>query len=282
MSDNEDTKRRYLDLLRHTLTGYIHIDHDLANLRPPDWTTKQSLRHRVFRRAIVGVLKPFGLVPMRRPKKDRRSRRELGQDWPVAGETMIGLRRLEQLQEAMETVLKEGIPGDLLEAGVWRGGAAILMQAVLAVNDACDRHIWVCDSFQGLPPPDPKNPADTGDRHHTLAFLAVSQEQVRSNFDKYGLLGPNVRFIEGFFENTLPGLSVERLALLRLDGDMYGSTICILESLYDKVSPGGFVIVDDFNLSNCVRAVSDFREQRQITEQVIDIDGSGVYWRKLD
>ena len=91
----DDIRWRYLDLLKHTLTGYIHIDHELANLRSPDWTTKQSLRHRVFRGAVVGALKPFGLVPMGRAKKDRRSRRALGKDWPVAGETMIGLRRLE-------------------------------------------------------------------------------------------------------------------------------------------------------------------------------------------
>ena len=224
------------------------------------------------------------IVPMRRWQRKpevRRANRENGLDWPLAADTMIGLKRLTNLQFAIKTVLDNGIPGDLLEAGVWRGGASIFMQGVLMTYGDTTRQIWVCDSFQGLPPPDvEKHPTDRGDRHHAFRFLAVSKDEVERNFEKYDLLRPNIRFVEGFFEETLPTLPIEQVAVLRLDGDMYGSTMVTLNSLYDAVSPGGFIIIDDYNLKPCVAAVADFRGQREIRDEIIDIDGCGIYWRK--
>ncbi len=80
-----------------------------------------------------------------------------GRIWPRYAETMIGLKRLDNIQFCIESVLSNNIQGDLIEVGVWRGGASIFMKAVLAANRAIDRRVFVADSFEGLPKPDEKN-----------------------------------------------------------------------------------------------------------------------------
>jgi O-methyltransferase len=81
---------------------------------------------------------------------------------------------------------------------------------------------------------------------HKARELAVSLEQVKANFDRYGLLDDQVRFLKGWFRDTLPVAPIERLAVLRLDGDMYESPMDTLVNLYPKLSEGGYVIVDDY------------------------------------
>jgi O-methyltransferase/8-demethyl-8-(2,3-dimethoxy-alpha-L-rhamnosyl)tetracenomycin-C 4'-O-methyltransferase len=93
-------------------------------------------------------------------------------------------------------------------------------------------------------------------------------------------LDGQVRFLEGWFKDTLPEAPIDHLAVLRLDGDMYESTIQALDALYDKVSFGGFILVDDYFLGPCKQAVTDFRSRKRITDRIIDIDGKGVFWRK--
>jgi Macrocin-O-methyltransferase (TylF) len=175
----------------------------------------------------------------------------------------------------------EGIPGDLLEAGVWRGGACIYMRGILKACGVADRRVWVADSFAGLPPPNPEMyPADRDDPHHTFTPLVVPLEEVRDNFSRYGLLDEQVRFLEGWFKDTLAEAPVERLALLRLDGDMYESTIQTLDAMYWKLEPNGFIIVDDYILPACRAAVDDFRASHGITAELELVDGAAVYWRK--
>jgi O-methyltransferase len=123
-------------------------------------------------------------------------------------------------------------------------------------------------------------PEDAGDQHWRYRELAVGVDEVRSNFARYGLLDDQVRFLEGWFADTLPSAPIERLAVLRLDGDMYASTMDALEPLYPKVSPGGFVIVDDYALPGCRRAVDEYRARDGIDEPIVDIDGMGVFWRR--
>ncbi len=208
--------------------------------------------------------------------------REIGSDWPSVAHSMIGNRRMGNLRMACEDAIAERIPGDFIETGVWRGGACILMRAVLKAYAVTDRRVWVADSFEGLPPPTPeKYPADRGDNSFEYRELAVSLEQVKANFAKYDLLDEQVQFLKGWFKDTLPAAPIERLAVLRLDGDLYESTMDALHALYHKVSPGGFVIVDDFILPKCRAAIADFRKSKGITEEIIDIDGAGVFWRKL-
>jgi hypothetical protein len=205
-----------------------------------------------------------------------------GKDWPTDAETMIGLRRLENLESCVTNVVVDKVPGDLVETGVWRGGASILMRAVLKAYGDQSRRVWVVDSFQGLPKPDTEQfPQDVGDIHHSAAYLAVSLEKVKANFSRYGLLDEQVSFLEGWFKDTLPQAPIDRIAVLRLDGDMYESTMEVLMYLYDKVSPGGFVIIDDYGaLPNCRAAVEDFRRSRNIVDPIERVDWTGAFWRK--
>lgn len=203
--------------------------------------------------------------------------------WSSFAHTMIGLKRLDNLQFACETAIKEQIPGDFMETGVWRGGACIFMRAVLQYYNDKIRRVWVADSFQGVPAPDTaKFPADVIDMS-VYKSLVVSLETVRENFSRYALLDDQVQFLPGWFRHTLPTAPVERLAVLRLDGDLYESTMDALASLYRKVSPGGFVIIDDYGCVDlgCSQAVDDFRVDQQITDEIVPIDASGIYWRKM-
>lgn len=204
-----------------------------------------------------------------------------GRDWPAQGFTMVGKCRLDNIQMCVEHVLEHNIPGDFLEAGVWRGGSAMFMRALLKAANCIDRTVWLADSFQGLPPPKLGWAADAGDTLHEYEELAVSLEKVKANFTVLELLDEQVRFIPGWFHETLYTAPVQSLAVLRLDGDMYESTYVSLEALYDKVSPGGFVIVDDYGfLDSCKQAVHDFLNTRKLAPKILTVDWTGVYWRK--
>jgi O-methyltransferase len=205
-----------------------------------------------------------------------------GRDWPFSAETMIGRRRLDNLIECLTTVLDDGIPGDLIETGVWRGGATILMRGALAAWEDEARSVWVADSFRGLPAPDGATwPADQGVDLSDIDALAVPRSVVEANFERYGLLDERVHFLEGWFADTLPTAPIKQLALLRLDGDLYQSTWEALEHLYPKLSVGGIVIVDDHGaFEPCRRAVADYRERHDINDEIIPVDWTGVWWRR--
>ena len=208
--------------------------------------------------------------------------REVGRDWPATAQTMIGVRRLRNLRTLVEDVIRSEVPGDLIETGVWRGGACILMRAVLSAYRIRDRRVWVADSFKGVPPPDVESyPADRESTYHTFPDLLVPADVVRRNIEKYGLLDNQVAFLEGWFKDTLPRAPIEALALLRLDGDLYESTIVALNSLYGKLSVGGYVIVDDYHVvAGCRHAIDDFLSDRGISPRISEIDGVGVFWQK--
>lgn len=177
---------------------------------------------------------------------------------------MIGLKRLRNIEQCFLSITQDGVEGDLIETGVWRGGACIFMAGLCKAHNAY-RNVLVADSFEGLPPPDPRYKHDVGDVHSTIDLLSVSQEQVQENFRKYNLLSDDVVFAKGFFETSLQDTRIDKLAILRLDGDMYSSTIQVLDQLYDKVSVGGYIIIDDYDcLLNCRAAVDDFRNKRAI------------------
>jgi O-methyltransferase len=247
-----NSARLYLDLLKRCVTRLLFPDLSLA----------------------YDLVTTSPMVP---------SARWEGKDWPAEAETMVGMLRLNQLQAAIVNVLEHSVPGDLVETGVWRGGAAILMRAVLKAYGDRNRRVWVADSFEGLPQPEPAiYPRDAADGHHRLnGYLGISLEQVKANFQRYGLLDEQVVFLPGWFKDTLASAPIEQIGVLRLDGDMYESTIQALESLYPKVSEQGFVIIDDYGaLPNCRAAVEDFRRSRGIEEPLFPIDWTGMFWRK--
>ena len=209
-------------------------------------------------------------------------RRNQGSDWPAQAHTMVGAIRLRHLRGCVERVLSDGVPGDFIETGVWRGGASILMRAVLAAYGVEDRLVWLADSFRGIPPPNPeKYPADAGLNFHEYSVFAVSLDEVKANFRAYGLLDDCVRFVEGWFADTLASIPADTFAIIRLDGDLYESTMVALDALYPKLASGGFVVVDDYgSLAVCRAAVDDYRERCGIDVPIGKIDWTGVYWRK--
>lgn len=205
-----------------------------------------------------------------------------GTIWPDQGETMIGWKRLTHLEMCIKNIIEENIPGDFIETGVWRGGACIFMAYLLKINKINNRIVWIADSFQGLPAPDPQRyPLDSESTLHTVPCLAVSEAEVRKNFEKYVIEDSNTRFLKGWFKDTLPTAPIERLSLLRLDGDLYESTMDALQALYHRLAPGGYCIIDDYGaIPACRQAVEDFRQTAGIAGEIIPIDWTGVYWRK--
>lgn len=270
MSETTDTL--YLDLLKKSLTNWIYAETEWHPIG----------RQGSFRRKISEVLSLLAGRPVQlfQKRSFNANEREKGLDWPPYAHTMVGLKRLDQLQECIETVVRENIPGDFIETGVWRGGTVIFMRAALKALVVKDRKVWAADSFAGLPPPSQEHVADHGDQHFTFSELAISLEEVKHNFTKYDLLDDQVVFLKGWFSDTLPNAQISQIAIARLDGDMYGSTMDALKSLYHKVSPGGFLIVDDYAIPNCKKAIHDYRIQNSVQEPIIPIDGSAVYWRK--
>ncbi|MBC7473061.1 MAG: tetratricopeptide repeat protein [Candidatus Sericytochromatia bacterium] len=196
--------------------------------------------------------------------------------------TMIGIKRLNNLHYCIVETIKNNIDGDLVETGVWRGGATILMRAILKAYNIKDKLVWVADSFEGLPQPNPNlYPADKNLNFNDPNFINVSIEEVKSNFRKYGLLDDQVKFLKGWFKDTLPDAQIEKISVLRLDGDMYESTMDAMKYLYPKLSIGGYVIVDDWGaLPMCKQAIIDYRNKYNIKESIYIIDSTGIYWKK--
>jgi O-methyltransferase len=262
-----DADQRYLELVRKCLVGLIYPE--------GQWEPIEKL-------SISGesLQLPPEILMLRRVPIDPR-RRDEGRDWPALAYTMVGCQRLENIRWCVERVLESDIPGDFLEAGVWRGGASMYMRALLKAYGVTDRTVWLADSFEGMPvPSDLDLQLDPNRDYSRQDFLRVSQEQVEDNFRRFDLLDGQVRFLKGWFKDSLPSAPVQRLALLRLDGDHYTSTRDTLEALYHKVSPGGFVIVDDyFSWSGCRKAVDEFRQERGITAPMQQVDWTGAFWQ---
>jgi len=263
----------YLDLMKRSLTRYGFDE------LVPVGRGRQSLPRRML---IKTLAKRNYVLARPHPFDAGEHNRRLGRDWPADGETMIGMQRLSSLQWCVETVLEENVPGDFIECGVWRGGASIFMRALLAVHGDEKRRVWLADSFAGLPEPDAAQyPADKGMRLDLCPGLAVSEAEVRRNFERYGLLDDRVCFLPGWFKDTLPEAPIDSLAILRLDGDLYESTIQALEALYPRLSGRGYCIIDDYHmLKPCEKAVTDYRTTHEISSEIVDIDGSAIYWRK--
>jgi Macrocin-O-methyltransferase (TylF) len=260
----EAMRRAYLDLLKLCLC-------DLAGARTLSVSRTGDTRQRDSQ------------VKSRELQEEELALRVRGSDWPFSGLTMVGLKRLDDLQACVESVVADDVEGDVIEAGAWRGGASILARATLDSLGADDRKVWVADSFQGLPAPDPGGfPEDDELDLSQVEFLAVPADEVRRHFARFGL-DQGVELVEGFFDQTLPTLRDRRWSVVRLDGDTYEATWVGLESLYPGLSAGGYLIIDDYVLiPECRAAVDDFRREYGITEPITKIDWNGIHWRRED
>ena len=269
---DQNLRNMYLDLMQDVITNEIYKD-------PP---LKRKYSKRTFSaklRAMAGIQTRYEVG--HEFDKDRRDR---GLDWPSVAHSMIGRKRMANLRFVMCDVIENNVAGDFVETGVWRGGACIFARAIMKSYGVTDRTVWVADSFAGLPEPDAETySADKGDKHHTVSILAVSREQVENNFRVYGLLDEQVKFLVGWFKDTLPKAPIDQVAVLRLDGDMYESTMDAMKALYHKVAPGGYVIVDDYYaVDACKQAVHDYLNEyaKGETVDIQEIDGTGVFWQR--
>lgn len=251
---------QYLDTVRDTLTGAI--------LRTPTVSPGEG-------DAAVLARAPYN-----------RTSRWRG-EWCEHCYTMAGGARVQNVRELVERAISEGIPGDFLEAGVWRGGSCIMARLVQNVmGQGAERKTWVCDSFSGLPL---SSQSKDSNNWHQMDFLMVSQSEVENNFKQFYALDKNVQFRKGYFSESLPKVRQElkdagrQLAVLRGDGDMYESFMDILYNLYDFVPVGGFFICDDCPMvPEAQQAIDEFRSHHNITElmQVVNASKTGIFWRK--
>jgi hypothetical protein len=264
----------YTDLLKKVLVDYLRID------QTEYWPVKPNYFTRRLEKLLFSIKKREYILCHKRDY-DLSDRLE-GRDCPRYADTMIGLKRLDNIEYCVKEVIKNNVPGDLIETGVWRGGATIFMKALLQSANISDRKVFVADSFEGLPVPDGnKYKADKDSTFHKWTELAVSLETVKNNFIKYGLLDDNVVFLKGWFKDTLPTAPIKSLSILRLDGDMYESTWDALINLYPKLSVGGYILIDDYKtVKNCKQAVDDYRNQNNIKEVILDADSASVFWKK--
>lgn len=196
---------------------------------------------------------------------------------------MVTCAGLDVVEEQLVRCIENNIPGDFVETGVWRGGVCILAREIFKKYNQ-NRKVYVYDSFEGLPPPDPKFPADSGDAHWTLPELRVNIDTVKNNFSRFRELDDDVIFVKGWFCDTIPKNTIDKICMLRLDGDMYASTIDPLNYLYPKLVKGGTCIIDDYNLQYGAReACNEYRHAHKITEEITTVDPHGcisAYWIK--
>lgn len=285
--------RQYLDLLKASLLNELYVEneakliyafHCMANRVPLDFRqfrdftqTQRELLETVSGSKAEGATLTLSMTlpnGQRKPADALRNVTELSH-------TMVGRARLDNLEHCVRTVIAEKVPGDFIETGIWRGGSCIFMRGVLLACDDRERVVWAADSFEGVPPPTLPQDAGFDISREVLPVLAVSVDEVKALFQRYGLLDDRVRFLKGWFKDSLKAAPIERLAILRLDGDLYESTMDALVPLYDKVQPGGFVIVDDYDsCPPCHLAIDDFRRERGIREPLVRIDAQSVFWRK--
>lgn len=313
---------------------------EAAGLGPPAGPSGSTLYLDLLKRALINVLYYESSQPLWVYGPEHKFRlcdgfelenRVVGEDMPGNAMTMVGWKRLSNVQQCVESVLDGGVRGDLVETGACKGGTCIFMRGVLKALGSTDRKVYVCDTFHPPDPPpqfalrillgiilyvvasvpnrswkrslcktlqklDPNFPTieDPSDEMVDLAISIVksimflpyaarvekSLDCVQSNFARFGLLDDQVVFLKGWFSDTLPDAGIDNIAVLRLDGDTYESTMDALEHLYAKVSDGGYCIIDDYwSFDDCKRAVDEYRANHGIRSELVRIDGLSCYWK---
>lgn len=276
-----DSAELYLDLLKRSLLNIPYLDNEIRISFLRRYLTESTRRGEV-RSLPEGMIHHIEDIPD--AQDEMRGARLLSADGRKPrsmAHAMMGRLRLDNIQACLETIIAEDISGDFLEAGIWKGAGPILMRGFLKAHGITGRTIWAADSFQGVPPS--HLPQDFGVDLTASAYpwISVSLGRVQSLMERYGLLDDTTRFLPGWFKDTLGNPAIGELSLLRLDGDLYESTMDTLEPLYDRVTPGGFIICDDYGaIGACREAVDEFRAKRGVTDPIIEIDWTGVYWRK--
>ncbi|MGO4209847.1 PqqD family peptide modification chaperone [Terriglobus sp. 2YAB30_2] len=274
----EQQRSRYLHLLKRTLTNLVYPENALRISRLEEGAFSTDRKTRTAQMVQVRYTDAEAYATCIRglrlgnPALSNRS-------FP---RTLIGLAGLDNIEFCAEQVFADEIPGDFLEAGVWQGGASMMMRALQLAHQQEDRSVWLADTFDGLPvntsEPDIRFGVDFS--KNAFPILVAPLRTVMDNFRDLGLLDGRVRFLPGLFADALPQADTGPLALLRLDADMYSSTMDALNNLYHRVSPGGFIIVDDYGLPACREAIDEFRARHDISDPMQWVNTTCVFWRK--
>ena len=186
----------------------------------------------------------------------------------VAPYTMTRLERVAVLCDAVRYLVRAGLPGAMVECGVWRGGSMMAVALTLLEQDAADRDLYLFDTFESMPPPTDRDidvygrPAaemfEGPNNANEIPELAVPPiEQVQAAMASTGYPSERVHFVKGMVEDTVPGEAPETIALLRLDTDWYTSTAHEMHHLFPRVVDGGVLIVDDYGIFSGARDAVD-------------------------
>ena len=247
--DNSTAGRNaYLDLIKRLITNYAYLGGG------DSFTAFNPIRH--YDR---GASK-WRIDPQSRPM------------------TLLSAAQLDIIEQAVLDIEQRNVPGDLIEAGIWRGGAIIFMRALLKAYGIDNRQIIAADSFEGIPQnvTFKHDPVDSWQDRWAASLL-----EVKGNIERLGLLDDRIEFLPGYFADSLGAMQKRDFALIRLDSDSYDSVMTSLEHLYPRLSPGGIIIIDDWHLVGCRFAVDAYRKQHDITEVIVARDGN-AYWIKRE
>ena len=200
------------------------------------------------------------------------------------GYSMLSTIRLLTLYQLVKEVQLQGLKGDIVECGVWNGGAcAIMAKSYQDAGGRNERSIWIFDSFEGLPPPGERD-GESVAKYYFKGFSQGNLDKVRLIFNKLSVPFDNVKVVKGWVEDTLPKNNLGPVALLHIDTNWYESVKVALDNIYDKIVVGGFIMVDDFFFfEGCRNAVLDFLKERGIEHkvQITKVDRSAVYFQKV-
>jgi O-methyltransferase len=180
---------------------------------------------------------------------------------------MTSNARVIALVRAIGHLLRNEIPGDIVECGVWRGGSMIAA-AMTLMHYGADRMLWLYDTFEGMPPPTEADVHQSGKTAAEMLRTAAptdwvrayaSLAEVKANLARTGYPESRLRYVQGKVEDTLPDNAPERISLLRLDTDWYESTKAELDILWPRLQRGGVLILDDYgNWAGARKAVDEF------------------------
>ena len=264
--------RRYLDLLKAAILDLHYLENELR------------IEHLLECAEVGTAISPQKLGdPARYMSKELghlKQAREAGEPSHLGTKangrsdslayTGVGRVRLDQLEACLDTIREQAIPGDLIEAGSDGGGSGVFLRGYLEAYEMTQRNVWVADRFdRGL-----------ADDNGSVTRFPVDLNTVREAFERFGLLDERVRFLQGPPAETVVDAPIGKVAILRIDGDRAEEIAGILDAAYDRVVPGGFVVVDDYWSEECRRAVDGFRSERGIDEPIERIDWSGAFWRR--
>lgn len=205
----------------------------------------------------------------------------------VAKFTMTSHERLIALSRAVDYIVEQDIPGDIVECGVWRGGSMMLAAQRLMQHKSQSRNLFLFDTFEGMTEPTNSDKDHSGESAADLLrkdnkeneagiWCIANLSDVEKNVLSTGYDRSKIHFIKGRIELTLPFKQINKIAILRLDTDWYESTRHELNTLYDNVAPGGVIIIDDYgHWDGCKKAVDEFIKSRELKVYLHRIDYTG-------